>query len=338
MRRVWLILALLWTAVFLSSPSGADEHQAFNISLPVDCEIGETCFVQNHFDRDPSPGFRDYACGRLGYDGHAGIDIRVTDLPAMARGIAVIAAAPGRVLGVRDGVADIDVRQIDAVTIADRKAGNSVVIDHGGGWRTQYSHLRRGSIRVAVGDSVAAGDVLGMIGMSGNAAFPHVEFAVRHQGAAVDPFGGLDATQECGVDSGALWDSRALKALSYTPSGILAAGFAPRRPTWLEARRGDYAADPPRLDAPALVFWTSLFGGQLGDQITMRLRAPNGDILAENIFALQKDQAQNFGLVGRKRPDENWPPGVYRGEYELYRWIDDASVELLSTAREITLR
>ncbi|MCH8829411.1 MAG: M23 family metallopeptidase [Planctomycetes bacterium] len=228
--------------------------------------------------------------------------------------------------------------KIDAATIADRKAGNGVVIDHGGGWRTQYSHLRRGSIRVAVGDSVAAGEVLGMIGMSGNAAFPHVEFVVRYQGAAIDPFGGLDATLECGVDSGALWDSRALAALNYTPSGILAAGFAPRRPAWLAARRGDYAADVPRRDAPALVFWTSLFGGQLGDQITMRLIAPGGGILAENSFALQKDKAQVFSLVGRKRPGESWPAGVYRGEYELYRWIDDAPVELLSAAREITLR
>lgn len=332
MRRLWLILLLLWT------PAGANEHQALKISLPVDCEIGETCFVQNHFDRDPGPGFLDYACGRLGYDGHTGIDIRVVDMPAMARGIPVIAAAAGRVIGVRDGMTDIDVRLIDAATIADRKAGNGVVIDHGGTWHSQYSHMRRGSIRVAVGDSVAAGDVLGMIGMSGNAAFPHLEFAVRHQGAAVDPFGGLDKTMLCKASRDTLWDKKALATLSYTPSGILAAGFASRTPNWPEARRGDYAAGTLRRDAPVLVFWISLFGGQHGDNSLLRLIGPSGAVIQEGRFEAEKDQAHVFSFAGGKRTGTSWPAGVYRGEFTLIREIDGAPRELLFTSREITLR
>ncbi|MFP6729268.1 MAG: M23 family metallopeptidase [Alphaproteobacteria bacterium] len=338
MRQLWLILVFLWTPVLLSSPSGANEQQALKISLPVDCKIGKTCFVQNHFDRDPGPGFLDYACGILGYDGHTGIDIRVADLPAMARGVAVIAAAPGRVNGVRDGMTDIDVRLIDAATIEDRKAGNAVVIDHGGSWHSQYSHLRRGSIRVAEGDSVAAGDVLGMIGMSGNTAFPHLEFAVRHQGRAVDPFGGLDNTMLCKVSRDTLWDKFALAALSYTPSGLLAAGFASRQPNWQEARRGDYAASIPRRDAPALVFWISLFGGQQGDKSLLRLIGPNGDIIGEGRFKATKDQPLVFSFTGRKRTETSWPEGVYRGEFTLIREIDGAPRVLLSTVREITLR
>ena len=321
MRRLLFVLTFIWGSASAGEP--------LVLSLPVDCVLGEICFVQNHFDRDPGPGFRDYAGGQLGYDGHDGLDIRVPDLPAMGRGVAVVAAAAGRVQAVRDGMADIDARLIDGADIAGRDAGNSVVIDHGGAWRSQYSHLRSGSVTVKPGDVVAAGDVLGMIGMSGNAAFPHVHFAVRRDGVTVDPFGGA------GLEL--LWDDAALAALAYTPSGILAAGFATRSPLWPEARRGDYGVGAPGRDAPALVFWTSIFGGQAGDQIVLQLIAPGGAIVAKNSLSLKKAKAQYFSFAGRKRPGESWPAGVYRGEYRLYREIDGALRELLSTVREITL-
>ena len=41
--------------------------------------------------------------------------------------------------------------------------GNGVVIDHGGGWISQYSHLRSGSVRVHPGDRVSAGQPLGLV-------------------------------------------------------------------------------------------------------------------------------------------------------------------------------
>lgn len=325
MRWRWLALTL----ALVSGGAAADQHQAFRLSLPVACDIGETCFIQNHFDRDPGPGFRDYTGGSLGYDGHAGLDIRVVDLPAMARGIAVVAAAPGKVRAVRDGMADIDVRLTGSAAVVDRKAGNGVVIDHDGGWQTQYSHLRSGSVTVKPGDAVNAGRVIGMIGMSGYAAFPHVHFALRRQGVPVDPFGGADAT--------VLWDDEALAALPYTASGILAAGFAPRRPSWADARAGDYDDDPPGGDAPALVFWTSLFGGQGGDTLHSRLIGPDGTVVAESRLVLDRSKAQYFSFTGRKRPDDGWPEGTYRGEYKLYREIDGAPRELLSTMREIRI-
>ena len=137
-----LSLCLLGFAV-LSSPAGAAERPALRLDLPVACDMARLCAVQNYFDHDPGPGARDYACGRLTYDGHQGTDFRVPDLPAMTRGVAVIAAAPGRVRAIRDGMADRDVREPGAAKVEGREAGNAVVIDHGGGWETQYSHLRR---------------------------------------------------------------------------------------------------------------------------------------------------------------------------------------------------
>ncbi len=59
-----------------------------------------------------------------------------------------------------------------------RLFGNHVVIEIGDGLYVLLAHLRRGSIRVATGDVVAAGDHLADCGNSGNSTEPHVHFQV----------------------------------------------------------------------------------------------------------------------------------------------------------------
>lgn len=63
--------------------------------------------------------------------------------------------------------------------------GNAVVLDHGCGLATLYGHLS--SLEVAVGDSVARGQILGHTGATGLAGGDHLHFGVFLQGHAVDP-------------------------------------------------------------------------------------------------------------------------------------------------------
>ena len=63
--------------------------------------------------------------------------------------------------------------------------GNMVEIDHGGGMVTRYGHLS--SIAVSVGDSVAAGDVIGRVGSTGRSTGPHLHYEVRRDGNPIDP-------------------------------------------------------------------------------------------------------------------------------------------------------
>jgi hypothetical protein len=63
--------------------------------------------------------------------------------------------------------------------------GNCVVIDHGLGLYTLYMHFSR--IDVREGQSVRTGDALGLSGATGRVTGPHLHWAVRWEGAYLDP-------------------------------------------------------------------------------------------------------------------------------------------------------
>jgi murein DD-endopeptidase MepM/ murein hydrolase activator NlpD len=74
------------------------------------------------------------------------------------------------------------------VVFAARHAGGwgkLVVLAHRSGVRTFYAHLSR--IEVRLGQRVAAGSIVGLVGATGQATGPHLHFEVRLRGAAVDP-------------------------------------------------------------------------------------------------------------------------------------------------------
>ncbi len=68
--------------------------------------------------------------------------------------MAVLAAASGKVLTFRDEIPDADITGPVTSEIKDKDYGNGVLLDYGDGWRTQYCHMRRGSISVKTGQQI----------------------------------------------------------------------------------------------------------------------------------------------------------------------------------------
>lgn len=297
---------------------------AMPFQLPVACTLGETCFIQQYFDRDPGPGVADFACGPLSYDGHDGTDFAVPTLAAMAAGVDVLAPADGTVRAVRDGMPDIAANDPAAPALAGRDCGNGVVIDHADGWQTQLCHLARGSVAVRPGERVAAGQPVGRIGLSGRTEFPHVHLTVRRDGAAIDPFH-PDPEAACGTARATLWADPP----PYRPGGILGIGLATGPPSFEAVKAGLPEPALPRT-APALIVWAHLFGTRAGDRLALTITGPGGTVVAQTV-TLERTQARAYRYAGRRAPPGGWPAGPYAATVTLIR--DGAVLETVSLTR-----
>ena len=89
-----------------------------------------------------------------------------------------IAVADGTVVTVIDGVPESVPGEFPSNITLEEADGNAVILDLGDGNYALYAHFQPGSIRVQEGDRVGQGDVLGLVGNSGNSIAPHLHFHV----------------------------------------------------------------------------------------------------------------------------------------------------------------
>ena len=102
-----------------------------------------------------------------GHRAHGGIDFSVPrNTPVMATDDGTVVASGMGYLG-------------------DRKYGNVVVIEHEGGLRSLYAHLNKRN--VSVGDTVSAGELIGLSGATGHATGPHLHLEAYENGTRIDP-------------------------------------------------------------------------------------------------------------------------------------------------------
>ncbi len=125
---------------------------------------------------------------------HSGIDV------AAPSGTPIKAAATGRVVYVGDFYFK----------------GRFVVIDHGLGVFTEYSHMKKTAVKAS--DSVKRGDFIGEIGKSGRVTGPHLHFSVRVGSLRVSPELFYDLIEKIdqhpGLQARSGWSGDGLKNLS----------------------------------------------------------------------------------------------------------------------------
>jgi hypothetical protein len=232
--------------------------------------------------------------------------------------VAVLAAAPGVVGGVRDGEPDRSIRELGASVPEGRECGNGVRIEHEGGWSTQYCHMRNGSVAVKPGERVQAGARLGLVGLSGRTEFPHLHLGVRQGKRTVDPFVGPAPAAGCGPGATQLWNEATRASLGYARGAVYNYGVAPEAPQAEAARRGDYRARTLPAAAPRLALWAEMFGTAPGDKLVFEVTAPDGRRIIENKMAIERAQARIYRYLAPPRPGAAWPAGTYRAKIEAF--------------------
>jgi len=313
------VVAMAWANVVVPPAHAAPDTQAtpLQLGLPVKCDMTRDCSIQKYVDRDAGPERLDYRCGTLTTNGHDGVDFRIRRSSDFGKNIPVAAAAAGTVLRVRDTMPDISVKDPAAPALGKRLAGNAVVISHGDGWVTQYSHLKRGSIRVAAGEHIGKGAIIGAIGMSGNAEFPHLHFEVRHKDETIDPFA-ADTSEGCTQQQTSLWDEDTTSILTYKATVTLFSGFSA---TVSQALTGYQKTikTPTLVNPDTLILWGVTSGIQSGDVEKFEIYDPKRGVILKREIHINKNNLQRVGYAGMRRPPQGWISGEYVGKYLLLR-------------------
>jgi len=330
LRCVLLLLCML--------PPAARAQDAFRLGMPVACTLGKTCWLVNYPDADSAENSaKDFTCGPLSYDTHDGTDFGIRDLAVMQTGVAVRAAAAGRVARYRDGVEDRmpSKDDIKAMLAARKGCGNGVLLEHGHGWQTLYCHMKKNSLSVTKGQAVQQGDRLGLVGHSGIAEFPHLHFAVFKDGNVIDPFSGQGLDRPCGTGGETLWSP----PLAYEPVSIYAAGLQSGTPS-LEDLSIDASA-PATLDhrdSAALVFWVMIYGAAAGDRLHLEIVGPGNAVVVKRDIVQDKTRARQSYYIGKKFGAALAPPGRYTGVVTLRRTDSGGQTLIRTREANVTVR
>ena len=319
--------AILYSYIAIR-PSFADN---IHLQLPLVCKLGKSCFIQNYVDHDPSSDYQDFMCGSRTYDGHDGTDFRVPSMTFMLAGIPILAAADGVVLRLRDGVNDTTL-PLDKSSFVGKECGNGLIINHSNGWQSQYCHLQKNSITVKVGETVKAGNPIGLLGMSGLTEFPHLHFTLRHDGKVIDPFDPDHTSQSQSCKSlRSLWGNSIEYPNDYEERIFLGFQFSDHALSMQDIDNGiesEFVFDEQKA---TLVVHVRMIGLLKGDQAELILHDPRGYVIARNRQQkLRNSPAQTLIYTGAKRPQDGWINGTYTIKF-LIKNKDDLVLEKMKT-------
>ena len=260
--------------------TGSSNRVSTSFSLPIALQAGINDYsfysITGYVDHDSTyPNhLLDYHCGNLTYDTQNGYNHQGTDFYLWPfswykmdhQQVKVVAAAAGTIIMKQDG-------NFDRSCSMNSNQWNAVYILHSDNSVAWYGHLKKGSLTSKnIGESVATGEMLGIVGSSGNSTGPHLHFEVYDSGShLIDPFSGT-----CNNFNGNSWW---INQLPYKESGInkTMTNFAPP----------EFPACPTQeLPNESDVFsfndtvWVSNYFRYLntGDLVSITIKRPDGSV------------------------------------------------------------
>jgi hypothetical protein len=90
----------------------------------------------------------------------------------------IYSVADGTVVGIQEGLPEQIPGRLPEDATIQMAGGNYTVVDIGNGRFAFYAHMQPGSLKVKLGDRIKTGDVIGLLGNTGNTDTPHLHFHV----------------------------------------------------------------------------------------------------------------------------------------------------------------
>lgn len=164
------------------------KHAFGGFSWPLRRTLHDGVVLVNYVDDDVTNLVRDYMGEPHSYNGHRGTDLTLYTFRDMDRGVPIVAAAPGTVVGT---IYDHPDRNIGPPY---PDSGNGIWIEHDDGVVSYYWHPRTNSVAVEPGEHVETGQFLAFAGSSGYSTDAHLHFEVQERAgnmsAVRDPWTG----------------------------------------------------------------------------------------------------------------------------------------------------
>ena len=172
----------LFTILFYFVLVNAGKSQTLLIwpvaQMPSYSEVPNFYATNNFVDSNNAATIQDWNCGNRTYSGHRGVDIDLWPFTWSMMDnnyVAVIAAAPGRVVAVTDNLGN----ENNCGQAGANLNWNYIAIRHADSSTAIYGHIRDNSAQITVGQFVTAGQVIAFVGSSGNSSNPHLHFEVN---------------------------------------------------------------------------------------------------------------------------------------------------------------
>ncbi|MBT0607777.1 T9SS type A sorting domain-containing protein [Aequorivita echinoideorum] len=287
--------------------------------FPIQPKVGFSGYgyysVNNYVDHNPTPNgnLLDFECGNRTYDwsngNHEGTDYVLWPYPwkRMQEDLMeIVAAAPGTIVDKRDGNFDLNCLN------NGNPNWNGIIVEHADGSQAWYWHFKDGGITSKnVGETVAAGEFLGIAGSSGSSVVPHLHFEIYDaSGNLIDPYQGPCNT----MNSDSWWAAQPdyfVPAINHLSTHSTQAfddtcGVVENTYEELNFEPGD--------ELVFRIFYRDL---QTDAETHIIFRKPDGTIQYDWVFASPWQFYPQAYAQWNFEVDATWPDGVYNVEVEF---------------------
>ncbi len=273
-------------------------------------------FIGAYVDQNTGTGVvQDWNCGTNTYDGHKGTDIATWPFSfyKMDNGmVEVVAAAAGTIIDKHDG-------EFDRNCAGNNLTANYVIIQHADGSTALYWHMKSGAVTsVGIGQTVAAGDYLGVVGSSGSSSGPHLHFEVWTGSTSAtrnDPFYG-----PCNTLNAATWwnaqrphkETALLRATTHSTDVVMPG--CPTTETLNEQSAFTLPFQGPGLPADFAKFYIFIREQIAGMNVICTILDPQGATYLTWTYTANSDSKVAYWGYSKHLPSN---PGTYtfRAEY-----------------------